>query len=172
MDLPEDVVRYIERSFGSEGARQIEACLEGIYTPRIVRSVLYLADGRVSMLKHYAAEARTDIREIVLTAEYEMDVSATPMHLRDMSLPFEHVGNLGPNWQDRGFAKAPRKVVYHGELIGERFELGDARYVIAKEQVSATHVRLHRYAETNSRMVKLPLMFVLEQLAESIEMVG
>ncbi|NKB98739.1 MAG: hypothetical protein GKR90_09645 [Pseudomonadales bacterium] len=172
MDLPDDVARYIERSFTIEGCRQVAACLEKIYTPRVLRSVLYLADGSVSMLKHYAARAQSDIREIVLAAEYETGISATPMRLRDMSLPFGHEQNLGPNWQRRGPAKAPRKVLFHEELIGERFKLGDVRYVVLKEQTSASHVFLRRYAELNSRVVKLPLIFVLEQLAETIEMVG
>lgn len=169
MDLPEDVVRHIAHSFKESDQIKAKAHLCEITTPRVLRCVLYLANGSLSLLKHYADEARADIREIVLAAEYETELSETPILQRDMSQPFDHPDNLGTIMPAKK-AKAPMRQVHHSELIGERFKLGDKRYVVMREQPSPTHVYLRRYEELNSKVVKLPVMFVMEQLAEVIDM--
>lgn len=169
MDLPEDVARHIARSFNNDDQEKVGALLDGITTPRVQRCVLYLANGSLSMLKHYADAARDDIREIVLAAEYETELSETPIMQRDMSQPFDHPDNLGGAGAPRKVS-VPKRQVHHADLVGERFKLGEVRYVVIREQPSVSHVYLRRYEELNSKVVKLPLMFVMEQLAEVIDM--
>lgn len=170
MDLPPDVVRYVETNYPDNSQVRIRDYLDDLGTPRVQRSVLYLANGSVSLLEHYANEALADTREVLLAAEYETRVSETPIPMRDMSKPFHHEDNLGSNYRKAPKRAGPKPVTYHLELINERFELGETRYVVMRKQPSATHVYLRRYRNNQSKVVRLPKIFVMEQLAESIEL--
>lgn len=170
MDLPPDVVRYVEINYPHSSQSRIRDYLDDLGTPRLQRAVLYLGNGSFSMFEHYAAAAASDIREIVVAAEYETQISEMPIPIRDMSKPFHHEDNLGT-----AMRRGPRQMGschsrYHEELMGERFELGEARYVVMWEQPSASHVYLRRFKDNRSRVVQLPRVFVIEQLAEAVEM--
>ena len=57
-------------------------------SPRILRCVLYLARGDLSLLVHYADRARSDCRDVFFWAEYdEMD-----QRIRDFNRPFGDSG--------------------------------------------------------------------------------
>lgn len=169
-DLPPDVVRYVEINYPHNTHARIRDYLDDLGTPRVQRSVLYLANGSMSMFEHYAAEAVTDTREVIVEAEYETRISETPIPMRDMSKPFNHQDNLGKAMRKGPKRAAPKQITHHTELINERFMLGEARYVVMRKQPSASHVYLRRYKGTQTKVVRLPKIFVMEQVAETIEL--
>ena len=59
---------------------------------------------------------------------------------------------------------------YHQQLVNETFYLGDVRYVISSIQTHPNVVRCYRFHGLNSCIARLPLVFVLEQLAETVEL--
>lgn len=182
--IPIDVVQFIERRFAHNHAPAIFELLKGevVSTPRVMRAVLYLADGSMSMLKHYVAECTEHLGDVLMRAEYVVGVAEQPMAARDMSRPFSADENLGPHWQQSKFAAdagSPRRGArrsiksdafnYHGYLASRRFALGDATYLVALAQPQPNSVRCYRKQGKVSRVVKLPLVFVLERLAEHID---
>jgi hypothetical protein len=56
----------------------------------------------------------------------------------------------------------------HATLEGRAFTLGDAHYVIARDQPQARQVRCYRRVGERVTLVRLPLVFVLEQLADEV----
>lgn len=183
--LPVDVVQFVERRFADYHAAEILSILDNpvLATPRVMRAVLFLADGSMSLLKHYVAECEHHVNDVLMHAEYVVGVAREPMAVRDMSLPYSHEDNLGPSWM---WAKsldgidhprrAPRRSLrdetlnHHAHLANQRFVLGQATYLVALTQPSARFVRCYRREGNVSQVVKLPLVFVLERLAaEHIE---
>jgi len=182
--IPTDVVQFIERRFAAHQAPTIFELLkdETLATPRVMRAVLYLADGSLSLLKHYIAECQGDLGDVLMRAEYVVGMAEEPMAIRDMSRPFDADQNLGARWQqaapseDTGASRSgPRRSIeqdalnYHGYLASRRFVLGNATYLVALAQPHPKSVRCYRKEGKVSRVVKLPLVFVLERLAEHIE---
>jgi hypothetical protein len=56
----------------------------------------------------------------------------------------------------------------HWDLQGRVFKLGDVRYVVARHQPESLRVRCYRMEGKLVSIVKLPLSFVLEQVADKI----
>ena len=56
----------------------------------------------------------------------------------------------------------------HVTLEGRSFTLGDAHYVIARDQPHPRQVRCYRRVRERVMLVRLPLVFVLEQLADEV----
>ena len=179
--LPADVVRFVERRFPSIHLVTIYELLSSnaVRTPRVMRSVLFLSNGSLSLLKHFVGRCSHDVAEVLMHAEYMVGIAEEPMAVRDMSLPFHHEANLGAHWEnladDNVAMRRPRRVRcredanYHGQLVARRFVLGDATYLVAQSQPHRRLVRCYRKQGNVSRVVKLPLVFVLERLAEHIE---
>jgi hypothetical protein len=71
MDFPPDIVRFVELRFGQSGTQEIlNLVVDGeLCTPRVARSVLFLANGSMSMLRHLITRAEEDVREILVEAE-------------------------------------------------------------------------------------------------------
>ena len=65
---------------------------------------------------------------------------------------------------------AARPGPHHQNLINRRFKLGEATYLIASSQPRPLQVNCHRKQANVIGLVTLPLVFVLEQLAEAVEM--
>jgi len=134
------------------------------------------------MLKHYAATAALDVREILTRAEYVIGVAPMPMPIRSMSRPFAVLGESSRAGSREASAAsgAPRGPLpqrserperrLHGYLVGERFKLGDAEYSVSADQSHPTCVRCLRRADNVVSIVHLPLVFVMEQLSEHIEL--
>ena len=182
--IPVDVVQFVERRFPPQHAAEILEILsdELLTTSRLMRAVLYLADGSLSLLKHYVAECERNTGDVLMHAEYVVGVTEQPMPVRDMSLPFFHENTLGPCWMgatdlasSNGARHGPRRrlrdeeMIHHEYLAGRRFHLGQATYLVAMAQPNANYVRCYREKEKVSRVVKLPLVFVLERFAEHID---
>jgi hypothetical protein len=58
----------------------------------------------------------------------------------------------------------------HASLLGRAFRLGEVLYVVAREQPHATRIRCFREAGVETTVVNLPLVFVLEQLADEVRL--
>ena len=179
-ELPNDVMYYIEHRFAARDHLAALALLyqDHVRTPRVMRSVLFLADGSVSMLRHNITVCKTDLAAILTNAEYVVGISEMPMPIRDMSLPFTDEGNLGqellsPLVIQEVKSPAPKRANsqarYHQNLVGEAFELGCIHYMVAAIQTRPDQVRCYRLEGKSNRAVQLPLVFVLEQLAEHVE---
>ena len=173
-ELLDDVVQFIEQRFARKDVQIVYGLLGNEeLTPRVMRAVLYLSDGNLSLLKHYVTECTVHVGEILANAECTIGVVEP---LRDLSLPFDHERNLGEGRTDkqgqhrRKPQRATAKARYNQHLAGRRFRLGDAVYMIANRQAHPIYVRCYRTTGTVSSIVTLPLLFVLEQLAERIEL--
>ena len=56
----------------------------------------------------------------------------------------------------------------HPDLQGRVFKLGEVRYVIARHQPETQRVRCYRMEGKLVSIAKLPVSFVLEQVADKI----
>lgn len=95
--LTDDIIQFVHSRFSPRDINSVWATLTmaDIDTPRVVRSVLFLSDGSVTVLKHYVDMARRDVRQVLTWAECVVDVGPDPLWARDMSKPFPHPRNLG-----------------------------------------------------------------------------
>jgi hypothetical protein len=202
--FPDDVVAFIERHFDSRDWPAVYILLEAdvIRTPRVMRSVLFLSNGSLSMLEHYITVCRLDVREVITRAEYVLGVSKEPMLLRSMTEPFQEEDIGAPVFTTGRFGSmsskqpsvtsgqpdgpvdvsgdlpvkaGPKRVAtppgpHHRHIINRSFKLGNATYLIASSQPRALQVNCHRRQDNVLGLVRLPLVFVLEQLAEAVEM--
>jgi hypothetical protein len=82
-----DISRRVERHYSREllSARRIIAEIEHL-GPRVVRCVIYLANGDLQQLKHYVEQALIDPRDVMYSAEYDPGSDA---RLRDFNDAFE-----------------------------------------------------------------------------------
>lgn len=182
--LPDDIVQFVERRFAQTNREPVYRALEtaAVSTPRVMRAVLYLSSGSLSLLERYVGECNEDVRGILTSAEYEADVHGEAMHVRDMSLPFTDERNLGKGGfkknlvvvGQQGASGSPSdpemQPANHAYLVQRSFKLGQATYLVARGQPDPDRVYCYRKNGTVARLVKLPLSFVLEQLAECIEL--
>ena len=165
--LLDDVVQFIEQRFARKDVQIVYGLLGNEeLTPRVMRAVLYLSDGNLSLLKHYVTECTVHVGEILANAECMIGV-AEP--IRDLSLPFDHERNLGRGRRNKP-QRATAKARHNQHLVGQRFHLGDAVYLISNKQAHPNCVRCYRTMGTVSSIVALPLLFVMEQIAEPIEL--
>lgn len=58
--------------------------------------------------------------------------------------------------------------MYHQHLLGRVFELGRVLYVISHDQPHPRRVRCYRDEDNVVTIVSLPLVFVIEQLADEV----
>ena len=85
--LPSDIVRRIQGQLGREEADYaIEllgtfSCLE---TVRVIRAIVYLAEGDLGRIEHYIDCAKIDYRDVLLWGEYDRDGN----RLRNFNEPF------------------------------------------------------------------------------------
>jgi hypothetical protein len=152
---------------------------------RVTRAVLFLSNGSLSFLRHYARASLLDVRSVLVDAEYVAGVSEMPMQVRDMSLPLWHKRNCASDpfeaaapdlsagsSRSRIRTEADSRTSHHSHLCGRRFQLGRVQYLVATKQANRRHVRCFRKEGTVATLVELPLAFVMEQVAERIEITG
>ena len=176
-EFPDDILQFVERSFAQKNIQTVFGLLakEELSTPRVMRAVLYLSNGSLTQLRHFVQESTIDVGAILTDAEYIIGV-AEP--IRDLSLPFNHERNLEqvdvkrrPTQQNTSPKpkRAQATAHYHPYLAKRRFKLGEAMYSIASTQAHPHYVSCYRQMGKVTSIVTLPLVFVLEQLAERIQ---
>ncbi len=181
-DLEGDIGWFIERHFHKNDLPAVFEVLEAsvFRTPRVARAVLFLSNGSLILLRHYARACVLDFRSVLLHAEYVAGDVEMPMQVRDMSLPFWHERNLASGdsvGRAEGSAAeatttkrgGDRNACHHAYLVNRCFKLGKVHYLVGSRQPSSIRVRCYRKARTVVTVVELPLAFVLEQVAERIE---
>jgi hypothetical protein len=94
MQIPEDISAKIRQDFTAADAGVVEQRLSalwrdepGLFGERILRCIVWASQGRLSGLEHYITMARTDYRDLIVTAEYDRDWE----QIRDLNRPFENV---------------------------------------------------------------------------------
>jgi hypothetical protein len=176
---PDDVTWFINRFFPEHEVAAVYRLLrhDGLSTPRVVRAVLFLSGGRISLLRHYIAACDTDVRGVLTQAEFIDGECAMPMRVRDMSVPFTDPNHsvgipIEVEMPAPPARLGPRRATsqHHKHLVGRKFVLGKAHYQVAPEQRRAHQVRCFRTRANVVSIVTLPLAFVHEQLAERIEL--
>ena len=177
MDFPPDIELCVEQRFDPAHRSKVWQVLQAPHmrTPRIMRSVLFLSNGSMSLFDYFADLAKSDVRYVVLQAEYETEVADHPMWLRDMNLPFNHDRNLGSGALKTIRARPPRAAArsagYHRHLVDRDFVLGEARYTVLPRQSQSNYVLCQRQVATQKpTQVRLPLTFVADVLAEHVEL--
>jgi hypothetical protein len=95
--LTDDIIQFVHSRFSSRDIDTVWATLADadIGSPRLVRAVLFLSGGSITVLRHYVEMARHDARQVLTWAECVVDVAPEPLWTRDMSQPFPHPRNLG-----------------------------------------------------------------------------
>jgi hypothetical protein len=187
VDFEEDISWFIHRHFNPDVLSAVYEVLQAsvFRTTRVTRAVLFLSNGSLSFLRHYARASLLDVRSVLVEAEYVAGVSEMPMQVRDMSLPLWHKRNRAPDASEaapdvpaaassgdciRDDADGPAN--HHSLLGGRRFQLGRVQYLVATRQANRRRVRCFRKEGTVATLVELPLAFVMEQVAERIEITG
>ncbi|NJN50871.1 MAG: hypothetical protein HC809_02895 [Gammaproteobacteria bacterium] len=86
---PDDVVQFIARRFHRNDITAAYRLLDhdAVRTLRMLRAVLYLADGSLSSLRHHIAVCNHDPGRILIEAECVVGVGDAPMPVRDLSQP-------------------------------------------------------------------------------------
>ncbi|MFC5049079.1 hypothetical protein ACFPK9_15985 [Rubritalea spongiae] len=75
--MPLDVFQKIEHDFKSdaptvhERLKELDAQTKGLISNRLLRSIIYLADGDFKKLELYIQQARKDWRDVLWQAEYD-----------------------------------------------------------------------------------------------------
>jgi len=182
MDIAPDIGRFVELRFSVEDRVAVVACIDcdALRTPRVARCVLFLANGSLSMLRHCAEQAKHDVRDILVEAEYVTEISDELMLVRDMSLPFDHERNLGMQYfadlrisgcLPKRAAAVPIEVESHqaSRFVTRTFILGEATYTVLPRQTHVDFVLCRRVTERLTTIVQLPWPFVADQFAEHIE---
>ncbi|MEQ8860138.1 MAG: hypothetical protein RIC56_15960 [Pseudomonadales bacterium] len=198
----DDIVEFIEQCFHADDVPKAIEVLRNnghvLSTPRVQRAVLFLSGGSLAMLRHYVTAAALDVREILLRAEYVLDVTPEPMRVRSLADGFRYDNPVPaplhtplhtpttaehgepmrsasrPAAPQRALRKVTAQPAYrHQQLVDRRFLLGDVLYTITTEQLHDDCVRCLRCCGNVVSIVHLPLIFVLEQLSEEhIELSG
>lgn len=89
-----DIYQKIERDFADKtplaiaALDQLDAKTKGLVSPRLIRSIVYLAKGDVSELEKYISLAQVDWRDVLLQAEYSYPDNT---RLRDFDKTFHEL---------------------------------------------------------------------------------
>ena len=90
--MKQDIEHKLKKDFGEnfhfvlQRINIWDAEVKGLLDDRIVRSVLFLADGDLEKYEHYETAARTDFRDVLWQAEYD---EPNGERKRDFSRVFE-----------------------------------------------------------------------------------
>ena len=89
MNIPIDIIKKIHSSFSNNDERElIKRIFQNLNVNekhRIMRCILFLANGDLNTFYRYEKMAKTDYRDVIMNAEYEYPSNKC---LRDFSKPF------------------------------------------------------------------------------------
>jgi len=92
-----DIYLKVERDFGEHAAEihlaiaELDAKTKGLISPRLVRALIYLANGDTTRFHEKVKLAQTDWRDVLLQAEYSYPENT---HVRDFNKTFHELGML------------------------------------------------------------------------------
>jgi hypothetical protein len=87
-EIPEDVRARLLREYPGETSFEATRLVEALNaTPRVLRSVVFLAAGDYEQLERFARRAELDWRDVVFWAEYEDHDAEQPRRVRSMEEP-------------------------------------------------------------------------------------
>ncbi len=92
-----DIYQKIQSDFGvsapsvMQALDELDAESKGLVSPRLIRALVYLAQGDLEKLKKAIATARTDWRDVLLQAEYSYPEN---IRVRDFDKTFHELGLL------------------------------------------------------------------------------
>jgi hypothetical protein len=92
MKLTKDIIAQIERDFGRKAEAAIRY-LQGPSAPsfpgpRVLRCVIFLAEGEIGLLPKLLDVAQTDYRDVIFWAEYIRHETERPIHVRNFNRAF------------------------------------------------------------------------------------
>ena len=92
MKLTKDIKIEIQKSFKQRSKDAIELIQKQLadtkMSNRIIRCVIFLADGDLEKLEYYIDLAKTDYRDVIFMAEYIDHNSKHPKQIRDFNRSF------------------------------------------------------------------------------------
>jgi hypothetical protein len=97
MGLTKDVVAFVQEEFGKDATaalRALEREPTFVRSSRLVRSVVFLAEGNIRLLRALIEHAKAEYRDVLFWAEYSKLETDHPRHVRDFTRSLEHRGNL------------------------------------------------------------------------------
>jgi len=175
-EFPIDVVEFVEARFSPRDFDAVFRVLKSdlLRRPHLMRASLFLADGDLSLLRHYVKRCKLEPTDVLARAEFVIGATSRPLCAADFSelfLPGRASGRTGANpAQPKRAAKGGSSDDHHDHLKGMDFDLGSITYAVAERQPHAQCVYCYRKEGTNSRLVRLPYVFVMDRLAERIEL--
>jgi hypothetical protein len=87
--VPDDVRARLDAEYPGETYYEALRLAEGMeLEPRVLRSVVFLAEGDLDALRRFARRAEEDWRDVVFWAEYEDHDAPNPRRVRSMAEPF------------------------------------------------------------------------------------
>jgi hypothetical protein len=86
--IPDDVRARLVRDYPGETNFEATRLVEMLQlSPRVLRSIVYLAAGDFEQLERFARAAEIDWRDVVFWAEYEDHTAEEPRRVRSMDEP-------------------------------------------------------------------------------------
>jgi hypothetical protein len=87
-EIPDDVRARLRREYPGETHFEATRLVEALaVSPRVLRSVVFLAAGDYEQLERFARRAELDWRDVVFWAEYEDHDAEEPRRVRSMDEP-------------------------------------------------------------------------------------
>jgi hypothetical protein len=92
MALPPDIIARIKQEFGARSAEATNVLQSrsaiATETGRVLRCIVFLAEGDLGRLAQLAEHASTDYRDVIFWAEYVNHEAASPRRVRDFNRQF------------------------------------------------------------------------------------
>ncbi len=95
MTFKQDINERIQTDFGENATWAATLLIDAINkvdylkTDRVIRCIIFLANGNVTELEHYIEVATIDTRDVMLWAEYEgLKENENPKRVRDFNKTF------------------------------------------------------------------------------------
>jgi hypothetical protein len=91
-----EIYQKVEKDFGAqaqeihEALKELDAKTKGLISHRVIRAIIYLANGNVELFHKKVALAQTDWRDVLVQAEYNTETE----RVRDFNKTFYELGLL------------------------------------------------------------------------------
>jgi len=104
IELLPDILARVQKDFGADTGRALALLKLSVpETPRVLRCVVFLANGDLKELAAHLRNAATDYRDVIFWAEYVDHAKLNPKRVRDFNRVFPSATSLGAS------AKVARK---------------------------------------------------------------